>query len=105
MEVQILKQEFVDFTLPSEKCETLSHKTFRMLTNFECKPEINNKPKMVWFKSKKEYMENICKYDVDLDQDMLITPKGHIYCYLKGSSVSIGEETDGSTNTEENTDE
>ena len=53
MEVQILKQEFVDFTLPSEKCETLSHKTFRMLTNFECKPEINNKPKMVWFKSKK----------------------------------------------------
>lgn len=105
MEVQVLKQELIDFNLPIDKCETLSHKTFRMLTNFECKQEVSDKPKMIWFKSKEEYMENICKYDVDLNQDMFITPKGHIYCYLNGSPTSVGEEIDGTTDTEENTGE
>lgn len=35
MKVKLFKQEEVEFNLSEDKCEKISHKTFRMLTGYQ----------------------------------------------------------------------
>lgn len=114
MKVTLLKKDEVEFNLAEEKCEKLSHNTFRMLTGYKegDSPIDSSNPKMVVFKTKEEYMEEAWKYDLDLTKEVLINAKGNIFCYLKESKRTptkrnvedINEQntSDAPTNTEEN---
>lgn len=107
MKVKLFKQEEVEFNLPDEKCEKISHNLFRTLTSYqEHVEEENNEPKMVVFKTKEEYQAEAYKYDIDLEKEVLINQKGNIFCYIKESkknTVNKSKETpDEPTNTEEN---
>lgn len=106
MKVKLINTTEADFNLSEDKCEKISHNLFRTLTNFECKQEVSTEPKMVVFKTKEEYSQNACKYDLDLEKDMFINSKGQIFCYLKQDDVVEQiESQDESTNTTENTGE
>ena len=109
MKVKLVKTEVAEFNLPYDNCERISHELFRSLINFECKEEKSNEPKMVVFKSKEEYLENACKYDLDLNQSILINPKGQIFCWLKkeGDMGILNQNNikNDTTNTAENTGE
>lgn len=108
MKVKLFKQEEVEFNLPDEKCEKISHNLFRSLTGYvDVKRQASDFPKMVVFKTKEEYQAEAHKYDLDLDKEILINQKGNIFCYLKGEDTTQtqnkSEETaDVTTNTEEN---
>lgn len=107
MKVNLFKQEEVEFNLPEEKCEKLSHSLFRMLTGYqENQPSENNNPKMVVFKTKEEYQQEAYKYNLDLNKEVLINQKGNIFCYLKDENMPIKsqseENTDATANTQEN---
>jgi len=83
MKVNLVKQDEVEFNLVEDKCEKISHKTFRMLTGYtEGKNNPNDNPKMVVFKTKEEYQAEAYKYNLDMEKDILINPKGNIFCYL-----------------------
>ena len=84
MEVNLIKIDEVSFQFQEDKCERISHRLFRQLMDFNCdgNDENDNIPKMVVFKTKEEYLQNVCKYDVDLSQDMYINAKGNIFCHL-----------------------
>lgn len=111
MKVVLVKQDMVDFNLSEDKCEKISHKTFRMLTGYqEGETAPDESPKMVVFKTKEEYQAEAYKYNLDLNKEVLINSKGNIFCYLaedpktpinRGKSKSE-EDTDATTNTEEN---
>ena len=116
MKVTLLKKEEVEFNLSEEKCEKLSHNTFRMLTGYkEFDKNEERNPKMVVFKTKEEYQAEAYKYDLDLNKEVLINAKGNIFCYLKESKRTptksqpedINEQNtnDAPANTEENTGE
>ena len=105
MKVTLLKKEEVEFNLSEEKCEKLSHNTFRMLTGY--KEFDKNEEKMVVFKTKEEYQDEAYKYDLDLDKEVLINQKGNIFCYLKADNTTktpnkSEEATDVTTDTQEN---
>ncbi len=108
MKVKLFKQEEVEFNLPDEKCEKISHNLFRSLTGYvDGEDPANDLPKMVVFKTKEEYQQEAYKYDLDLTKEVLINQKGNIFCYLKEEdttkSPNKSEETaDVTTNTEEN---
>lgn len=113
MKVTLLKKEEVEFNLAEEKCEKLSHNTFRMLTGYkETLHEGCFGPKMVVFKTKEEYQAEAWKYDLDLTKDVLINTKGNIFCYLKESKRTLTKSqpedineqntNDAPANTEEN---
>jgi hypothetical protein len=108
MKVKLFKQEEVEFNLPDEKCEKISHSLFRSLTGYvDGEHPANDLPKMVVFKTKEEYQAEAHKYGLDLTKEVLINAKGNIFCYLKGEDTvktqNKSEETaDVTTNTEEN---
>lgn len=107
MKVVLVKEDMVEFNLQEEKCEKISHKTFRMLTGYqEGETAPDESPKMVVFKTKEEYQAEAYKYDIDLEKEVLINQKGNIFCYIKESkknTVNKTKETpDESANTEEN---
>ena len=102
MKVNLIKQEEVEFNLTEDKCERISHKTFRMLTGYQEGTPDNKHPKMVAFKNKDEYQQEAYKYNLDVNSDVLINQKGNIFCYLEGSVVKNNEESaDVATDTEE----
>lgn len=108
MKVKLFKQEEVEFNLPDEKCEKISHNLFRSLTGYvDGEHPANDLPKMVVFKTKEEYQAEAYKYDIDLDKEVLINQKGNIFCYLKTEDTTqtpnkSEEATDVTTDTEEN---
>lgn len=111
MKVKLFKQEEVEFNLPDEKCEKISHNLFRSLTGYvEGEDQANDIPKMVVFKTKEEYQNEAHKYNIDLNKEVLINSKGNIFCYLaEDPKILINrckskseEDTDVTTNTEEN---
>lgn len=108
MKVKLFKQEEVEFNLSEDKCEKISHKTFRMLTGYqEGVTAPDESPKMVVFKTKEEYQAEAYKYNLDLNKEVLINQKGNIFCYLKGDDTTktpnkSEEVTDVTTDTEEN---
>lgn len=93
MQVNLIKIEEASFTLQEDKCEKISHRLFRQLLDFKCGGEnSDNTPKMVVFKTKDDYMKDVCKYDVDLSKDMYVNDKGNIFCFL--NSVETEEEAE-----------
>jgi len=107
MKVNLFKQEEVEFNLPEEKCEKVSHSLFRMLTGYqENQVSENNNPKMVVFKTKEEYQQEAYKYNLDLNKEVLINQKGNIFCYLTNDATKCPnkseETTDVTTDTKEN---
>ena len=86
MEVNLIKIDEVSFQLQEDKCEKISHRLFRQLLDFNCEDhkDESTAPKMVVFKTKEEYVQNVCKYDVDLSKEMYINQKGNIFCFLNG---------------------
>ena len=108
MKVKLFKQEEVEFNLPEDKCEAISHKLFRSLTGYvDDEHPASDLPKMVVFKTKDEYQADAYKYDLDLDNEVFINQKGNIFCYIKGEIPSKiqykSEETaDVTTDTKEN---
>lgn len=84
MDVNLIKIDEVSFQLQEDKCEKISHRLFRQLMDFNCEDhkDESTAPKMVVFKTKEEYIQNVCKYDVDLSKDMYINQKGNIFCFL-----------------------
>ena len=90
MKVNLVKQEEVEFNLVEDKCEKISHKTFRMLTGYqEGQTAPNENPKMVVFKTKEEYQAEAYKYNLDMEKDILINGKGNIFCYLADSKPEV----------------
>lgn len=108
MKVKLFKQEEVEFNLPLEKCEIISHNLFRSLTGYvDGEHPANDLPKMVVFRTKEEYQAEAHKYDLDLGREIIINQKGNIFCYLKGEDTTqtqnkSEEIADVTTNTEEN---
>lgn len=108
MKVKLFKQEEVEFNLPDEKCEKISHNLFRSLTGYVPGAEYDDQlPKMVVFKTKEEYQAEAYKYDLDLNSEVFINQKGNIFCYLKGEDTTktqnkSEEIADVTTDTEEN---
>lgn len=102
MEVNLIKIDEVSFQLQEDKCEEISHDLFRKLMDFKCDEhnEDCNVPKMVVFKTKEEYVQNVCKYDVDLSRKMYINQKGNIFCYLNanGPTNVSDEQTENAEN-------
>ena len=101
MDVNLIKIDEVSFQLQEDKCEKISHRLFRQLMDFNCDEhkDENTAPKMVVFKTKEEYVQNVCKYDVDLSKDMYINQKGNIFCFLNQEAESL------TTNTKEDSKE
>lgn len=88
MQVNLIKIEEASFTLQEDKCEKISHRLFRQLLDFKCSGENgDNTPKMVVFKTKDDYMKDVCKYDVDLSKDMYVNDKGNIFCFLNSGET------------------
>ena len=90
MDVNLVKIDEVSFQLQEDKCEKISHRLFRQLMDFNCDEhkEESTAPKMVVFKTKEEYIQNVCKYDVDLSKEMYINQKGNIFCFLNQEAKS-----------------
>lgn len=83
MNVKLLKQEEVGYSLAEGKCDKISYKTLCMLTDYKECAEEGDSPKMVAFKTKDEFNQNACKYNIDTDKEVLISQKGIIFCYIK----------------------
>lgn len=83
MNVKLLKQEEVGYSLTEDKCDKIGYKTLCMLTDYKECAEEDNSPKMVAFKTKDEFNQNAWKYDIDTDKEVLISQKGIIFCYIK----------------------
>jgi hypothetical protein len=100
MDVNLIKIDEVSFQLQEDKCEKISHRLFRQLMDFNCEDhkDESTAPKMVVFKTKEEYIQNVCKYDVDLSKDMYINQKGNIFCFLnQDSKQDVSDVKDEST--------
>ena len=87
MQVNLIKIDEASFSLQEDKCEKISHRLFRQLLDFKCGEgdDTDGTPKMVVFKTKEDYMKDVCKYDVDLSKDMYVNDKGNIFCFLNSN--------------------
>ena len=92
MEVLLIREANYDFN--ESKYTAIPNEVFTTLVGDPIMTDGENKPKIMMYESKDEYIRNADRHNIDKTKSVYVNQKGQIFCYLKDENGSTNTEKD-----------